>query len=128
MAYQDCEKHVSTVSDVSWVDVEDLHSMELAFDHIDLLKLGRERMKQRALYSISSGYALPATFTFAELQHLHEVLIGKTLQKRSFRRRIEQAELLKDAGEKRQEGGRPAALYSLSEKARTHTFIRNLES
>ena len=62
-----------------------------------------------------------------ELQRIHETLIGKPLQKKSFRRRIEQAELLLDTGLKRQEGGRPAALYKMRARSGRFTFVRNLE-
>lgn len=128
MSHQACENYVDTVSDVAWVALEKALKMKLAFDHHGLLAAARERMRQRALYSIASGYALPEVFTLAELQHLHELLIGKSIQKRSFRRRIEQAELLEDANEKRYEGGRPASLYKLKDEARDYTFIRNLEA
>jgi len=128
IAHQDCEQHVSTVSDVRWVEIEEALKMKLAFDHRDIILSARERMRQRALYSILPGYALAEKFTLADLQHLHELLIGKSIQKRSFRRRIEQAELLVDTGEKRQEGGRPAALYRLKDVSMTHRFVRNLEA
>ncbi len=128
IAYQDCAQHVSTVSDVQWVEIDEALKMTLAFDHRSIVLSARERMRQRALYSISPGYALPDKFTLTELQHLHELLIGKSIQKRSFRRRIEQAELLIETGEKRQQGGRPAALYRLKNESKIHRFVRNLES
>jgi 8-oxo-dGTP diphosphatase len=62
-----------------------------------------------------------------ELQRIHELLIGKPLQKKSFRRRIEQAELLLDTGLKRYEGGRPATLYKMRARSGRFTFVRNLE-
>jgi 8-oxo-dGTP diphosphatase len=127
IAWQSCEQHVSTVSDVRWVEIDDALKMRLAFDHKDIVLRARERMRQRALYSISSGYALAEIFTLGELQHLHELLIGKSIQKRSFRRRIEQADLLIDTGEKRQEGGRPAALYRMKDESMDHRFVRNLD-
>ena len=127
IAYQSCEQHVSTVSDVRWVEIGEALKMRLAFDHNDLVLIARERMRQRALYSISSGYALSEVFTLGELQHLHELLIGKPIQKRSFRRRIEQADLLIDTGKKRQEGGRPAALYRMKDESMSHRFVRNLD-
>ncbi len=128
IAHQACARHVDTVSDVRWVELEAVLGMKLAFDHRRIIGIARERMRQRALYSISSGYALADEFTLAELQHLHELLIGKPLQKRSFRRRIEQADLLRDTGRKRHEGGRPAALYRLKPAALTHRFVRNLDA
>ncbi len=128
IAHQACAGHVDSVSDVRWVELEAAESMRLAFDHRKIVALARERLRQRALYSISSGYALAEEFTLAELQHLHELLIGKPIQKRSFRRRIEQAGLLLDTGGKRQEGGRPAALYRMKPEAMTHRFVRNLDA
>lgn len=128
IAHQNCAQHVDTVSDVRWVEIDEVLKMNLAFDHHGLVLRAQERMRQRALYSISSGYALPEVFTLGELQHLHELLIGKPIQKKSFRRRIEQAELLIDTGDKRQESGRPAVLYRMKEASRTHRFIRNLDA
>lgn len=128
MAYQECEAHISTVSDARWVNLKTLTRMQLAFDHQQIIDIARERLRQKALYSIVPAYALPEKFTLPELQHLHEVLIGKAIQKKSFRRRIDQAELLVDTGEKRSEGGgRPASLYRMREGSGEYTFVRNLE-
>lgn len=127
VAYQDCEVGISSVSDVRWLDIRYLPELELAFDHGEIIALARERLRQKALYSIVPAYALPGKFTLPELQSLHEVLIGKPLQKKSFRRRIEQADLLLDTGQQRREGGRPAILYSMKQKSKVHRFVRNLE-
>ncbi len=127
MAYQTCEARIATVADAQWVDVAQLPEMTLAFDHMTIIEAGRERLKQKALYSIVPAYALAEEFTFPELQHLHELLIGKPLQKRSFRRRIEQANLLEDTGKFRKDAGRPAILYRLAADAEQYRFVRNLE-
>lgn len=128
IAYQDCARQIDTVSDVRWLPYEQAVVSGLAFDHQQLLVAARERLRQKALYSIVPGYALPERFTLPELQQLHEVLIGKSLQKKSFRRRIEQAQLLIDTGEKRGEGGRPAVLYRMRPDTADYNFVRNLES
>ncbi|WP_031434501.1 NUDIX hydrolase [Methylomarinum vadi] len=127
IAHQDCATHIATVSDARWIAIDTVVDMDLAFDHQVIIHQARERLKQKALYSIVPAYALPGKFTLPELQHLHEVLIGKPLQKKSFRRRIEQAKLLIDTGEKRSEGGRPATLYRMKEASGSYTFVRNLE-
>ena len=127
LAYQECEAHIDAVSDAQWVAVDKLSDFSIAFDHPELIQLGRERLKQKALYSIVPAYALSEKFTLSELQHLHEVLLGKSIQKKSFRRRIEQADLLIDTGEKRSETGRPASLYRMKPSSGVHTFIRNLD-
>ena len=127
ISHQSCQPRIDSVSDARWVEVEATGNLSLAFDHATLLAVARERLRQKALYSIVPAYGLPEKFTLPELQRIHEVLIGKPLQKKSFRRRIEQAELLIDTGLKRQESGRPAAIYKMRARAGRHTFVRNLE-
>ncbi len=108
MLTKPAEAHIDTVDSVKWVSIDEIEQLTLAFDHLKLYQQARERLKQKSLYSIVPGFALPDVFTLAELQHVHEVLIGKPLQNKSFRRRLEQADLLIDTGEKRHERGRPA--------------------
>lgn len=127
VAHQDCAPHIDTVSDVKWVPSDALKTIPLAFDHKKMINDAQERLAQKARYSIVPAYVLPETFTLPELQYVHEILIGKPLQKKSFRRRIEQMDLLIDTGEKRAEGGRPASLYRMKDCAGDFTFIRNLE-
>lgn len=126
LAHQNCVVNTSDVSDAQWVKLDALDSMDLAFDHEKLIQLGKERLKQKALYSIVPAYALPEKFTLPQLQHLHELLIDKKIQKKSFRRRIEQADLLIETDEKYSEGGRPATLYKMKNSSGNYTFIRNL--
>ena len=127
IAFQDCEASIATVTDVAWVNITELDEMTLAFDHREIIDTALQRLREKALYSIVPAYALAEKFTLPDLQQLHEVLIGKSIQKKSFRRRIEQADLLIDTGEKRQESGRPAALYRMKELSGKYTFVRNLE-
>ena len=79
IAYQDCESYLDGNADIKWLDLDQAMRTPLAFDHERLLALARERLRQRALYSIVPGFALPETFTFAELQYIHELLIGKPI-------------------------------------------------
>lgn len=127
IAHQRCEKGINAVADAKWWPLDDVNRLDLAFDHAQLINDARERLKQKALYSIVPAFALPEQFTLPELQQLHEALIGKTLQKKSFRRRIEQADLLIDTGDKRSEGGRPASLYRMKAESGSFNFVRNLE-
>lgn len=128
IAHQECEAGISSISGAKWVAISELKVLELAFDHLKIISSARERLKQKALYSIVPAYALPVEFTLPELQLLHEVLLEKPIQKKSFRRRIDQADLLVDTGNKRaQGGGRPATLYRMKEESGSFTFVRNLE-
>ena len=128
IAYEDCSVHIESVSDVQWISLNTALTMELAFDHKTLIDAALERLRQKALYSIVPAYALPEKFTLPELQKVHEIVLNKEIQKKSFRRRIEQAGLLIETGEKQASGKRQAALYKMKEESREYTFLRNLES
>lgn len=52
MAYQECAAHIETVSDAKWWEFEALNEMPLAFDHREIIQAARERLRQKALYSI----------------------------------------------------------------------------
>lgn len=128
IAHQVCEKHIDTVSNVKWVSLKEAEQLSLAFDHQSLIQQAKARLRQKSLYSVVPGFALPETFTLPELQQVHEILIGQPIQKKSFRRRLEQADLLIETGEKRADRGRPAALYRLKPASKDYRFIRNLET
>lgn len=84
----------------------------LAFDHADILGLAVLRLRGKLAWS-DVGYALlPAQFTLRQLQELHEAILGRVLNKDSFRRRMTATGLLVPTGEREGEvGHRPAALY-----------------
>ena len=127
VAFENCKSDNPDIAKIAWVGFDRIPS-DLAFDHAQLIYIARERLKQKALYSIVPAFVLPEKFTLPELQHIHEALIGKTIQTKSFRRRIEQAGLLIDTGDTRSEGARPAVLYRLTKAASQFKFIRNLEA
>jgi len=128
IAYEDCSVHIESVSDVKWMALDTALTMELAFDHKTLINTALERLRQKALYSIIPAYALPEKFTLPDLQKVHEIVLDKEIQKKSFRRRIEQADLLTDTGEKQASGKRQAALYKMKDESGEYKFLRNLES
>ncbi len=126
VAHSACESSVASVADVKWQPVQTLKK-DLAFDHRNVIAAAHERLRQKALYSMVPAFALPDEFTLTELQSLHEVIIGTPLNKKSFRRRLESAELLEDTGKATESRGRPAKLYRAKAESKQYRFIRNLE-
>ena len=128
VALQNCQSFVENVAEACWKTYDEALSMNIAFDHLEIMKVARERLKQKALYSMIPAYALPEEFTLPELQLCLEILIDKPIQKKSFRRRIEQADLVEEVGQRPASGkGRPSTTYKLKAIAKDFTFIRNLE-
>lgn len=98
-------KHV-----ITWFPVKKLPP--LAFDHKEILSVAVERIKSKIGYSSLAAGLLPAKFRFSELQKVYEIILGKPLDKRNFRKKMLSLGLLAPAGEKVTGGQyRPAMLY-----------------
>ncbi len=90
----------------------DGEALELAFDHAEILGTAVQRLRGKLDYSQIAFQLLPEKFTLRQLQAVHETVLGRTLNKDSFRRRQMASGHLEATGEReRQVGYRPAALY-----------------
>ncbi len=69
-----------------WVDVNALPP--LGFDHPRMIQQAMEKMRKKILSEYLVFNLLPELFTLTQLQNLVEKVIGKTLDKRNFRKRI----------------------------------------
>ena len=111
-----------------WCDVELALSLDLAFDHRQLLTLALERIRAKVLYTLIPAHLISAPFTLTELQQAYEIIMGHEIEKKSFRRRLEREQVLTATGQSKQEGaGRPAALYTLKPECAVFNFKRQLE-
>ena len=96
-----------------WFDVNG-PTPPLAFDHAELLRLALEYLRRRVAEAPVCFDLLPAEFTLSELQALLEAILGRPLDRRNFRRKIDELKILEATGGERREGAhRPAALFRL---------------
>lgn len=114
--------------DIKWITLESIAKLDLAFDHKMILEKCLERLKTKALYTTLPVNLMQGDFTLSELQSVYETVLGKTIQAKSFRRRILGCSVIEETGESRATGKRPAKLYRLITNTDTHYFNRNLES
>lgn len=87
----------SDANKACWFPVEELPS--LAFDHRDIVNMALRRLLAKVRYAPIGFDLLPPSFTLRELQSLYEKLLGRTLDKRNFRKKILQTGLLQVTGE-----------------------------
>jgi len=94
-----------------WAPVDGLRS--LPFDHAQILRTAVERVRSKTLYSSLPVHLMPAEFSLGELQRTYEQVLGAELDKRSFRRRIEELDVIEEIPGAFTSGGshRPAQLY-----------------
>ncbi len=126
VAEQDVSSHIDTVEDAQWVDIKQIADLPVAFDHKHIIEQAKERLQQKALYSMVPVYCLPEYFTVSQLKSVIEAIIGKTIQRKSLIRRIEAAEMFEVLDEKVKSGGRLAQLYKVKPGVDIVNFERNL--
>ena len=100
-------------SDAAWFPIDDLPS--LAFDHKQIVEYAHNRVRNKLAYTSVGFELLPAKFTLSELQKVHEAIIGETLDKRNFRRKILQSGILKPTKEWQATGRKPAQLFRFAQ-------------
>ncbi len=86
----------------------------VAFDHADIIRAAKRRLDARLATTGIAAEILPERFTLTRMQAAYEAILGKPLDKRNFRKRVEALGLLKDTLSTDTSGSRrPAKLYSM---------------
>ncbi len=107
-----------------WFPVDDLPP--LAFDHAEIIAYAVRRLRYKLEYTAVGFELLPETFTLSELQRIYEIILGEPLDKRNFRRRILQADIIEPTPHFRTGEGRPARLYRYRDDAVAEVKARRL--
>lgn len=80
--------HGSTdARDAAWFSAEEFFT-PLAFDHDQIVAVARARLRNKVRYEPIGFELLPPKFTLTQLQSLYEIVLGTTLDKRNFRKKI----------------------------------------
>lgn len=99
------------------VDVEDLKG--LPFDHASIVQAAVARLRNKSAYSSLPAHLCDEQFTMAELQSVYEAVMGTSLNKVSFLRKVDELGLAEPIeGEFRRGDHRPAQLYRLRAQLR----------
>ncbi len=97
-----------------WFPIDDLP--DLIFDHNEMVKAAKSRLKYRASHEPVGFELLPEKFTMPELQILYEGIYETELDKRNFRRRILSMDILTKTNEKQKKYSKKGAfLYKFNE-------------
>jgi 8-oxo-dGTP diphosphatase len=89
----------------------------IAYDHAKIILYARQRLEWKMGYTTIIKNILPECFTLSQLQHVYEVVFGKTFDKRNFRKKILALGIIEETGIKNKSSSkRPAELYRFSDK------------
>jgi 8-oxo-dGTP diphosphatase len=100
---------VCRVGGNGWRSVD--HLPPLAFDHRRIIDCARQRLRNKLAYTTAGFRLLPKKFTLSELQAVYETILGKKLDKRNFRKKMNLLGTLKPLKAWRRTGRKPARLY-----------------
>lgn len=114
----------SDASQAKWHPMHDLP--QLAFDHAQIIDYAYQRLRYKLEYTAVGFELLPDEFTLSELQQTYEMILGEKLDKRNFRRRMLQAEIIEATQGLRTGEGRPARLYRYRTDAVSEVKARRL--
>lgn len=118
----------SSSEEVTWVLVEKaIRKYDLAFDHAHILQVSAARLQSKVLYTSLPVNLLPGEFTLTDLQEIYELIMNRPVEKKSFRRRILDAEILEETGNMKGGSNRPAKLYRAKPEGEHFVFPRTLE-
>lgn len=93
-------------------------ALPLAFDHSEIVGMAIKRLRGKLNYTPVGFQLLPESFTLRRLQDVHEAILGRTLNKDSFRRRMLATNELEATGARETEvGHRPAELYRFKQRS-----------
>jgi 8-oxo-dGTP diphosphatase len=94
--------------------------MPMAFDHAEIVGMAVKRLRGKLDYAPIGFQLLPQGFTLLELQRVHETILGRPLNKDSFRRRMLASGQLEATGERQEDvDHRPAERYRFARRSAT---------
>ena len=123
-------KDVSPIGDelsesCDWIILDELESHNITMDHKKIIEKALNTLREQISYKPIGLNLLPEKFTLSELQKLYEAILGRTLNRGNFYRKIKNIGILKKLDEKRKGGAHKAPdLYIFDQE----NYFKALES
>ncbi|QES90704.1 NUDIX hydrolase [Rhizosphaericola mali] len=108
--------HADTdAADARWFSIDQLP--ELAFDHEAIFEKALSRLRTKIQYEPIGFNLLNTEFPFSDLEDLYQTIIGESIDRRNFRKKIMSYGLLDETNKIRKEGsGRPGKLFKFNKE------------
>lgn len=104
-----------------WFKVSDLP--KLGYDHDEVINKGIEYLRKKVSNIKEMKIFFPSDFTLPEIQNAYEQIIGKSLDRRNFRKKFLALDLVEETKEYTSgTSGRPAKLYRFKEDIKNNLF------
>ena len=107
-------KETPKASEISWVELDRVP--ELAYDFNEILKAGIEELKEEIVKTDILKSLFPNGFTLPELHNVYTSILGIEVDRRNFRKKMINLNLIKDTNKTIvYKGKKPAKLYVFNE-------------
>lgn len=97
----------------------------LPFDHQQIIETAVRRVRDKSSYSSLPVYLCGEFFTLPQLQNVYEAILGEPINKVSFRRKIDELDILEPVEGSLETGKahRPAQMYRLKSRFSRHLSL-----
>ena len=129
---QDPNGHVIAVSYFALVKIEDFldqvdltkvdivtiqkqSEMKLFYKHEEVIELALAKLKRRLWYTNIVKNFLPKHCRITQIHEVYEIILGRKIDNRNFRKKIFSLKIIEETGEKDTSTNRPAKLYKFSQ-------------
>ena len=117
------EKQISHEFHAEWFHLKKIPS--LIFDHKDMIKSAKEKLRYKAAFHPVLFELLPDKFTLPQLQNLYEEVYESVIDKRNFSRKVLSTGLLVKQKEKEKSTSKKGAFYYKLDKRK---YMRNFNA
>lgn len=108
-------KRKKNIESFAWFSVDEIP--KVVYDHDQIIMDASKYIRKRLRQIDFLKHLFPSDFTLPELQMTYEQIIGKSLDRRNFRKKIISLDILEDTRYKNEEtNGRPAKLYRFKDE------------
>jgi 8-oxo-dGTP diphosphatase len=90
--------------------------VEMAFDHREIVDYAVRRLRSKVGYSSIAFQLLPSEFTITELQQVYEAVLGLSINRGNFWRKVVDRGVIEPTGKERNVRGKRAILFRFSQQ------------
>ncbi|MCH8518370.1 NUDIX hydrolase [Candidatus Gracilibacteria bacterium] len=121
LAYYALVKAESLLSQVDFtlvdiVTVEQFMKLHIFYEHDEIFRYALKRLKDKLGYTDIVKNILSEEFRISEMQKMYEIILGRSLDKLNFQKKIFSLGIVTETGKKDTSTNRPAKLYRFVEK------------
>jgi len=91
--------------------------VQMAFDHREIVDYAVRRLRSKVGYSSLGFQLLPSEFTISELQHVYEAVLGLSINRGNFWRKVVDRGVIEQTGKDRSVRGKRAYLFRFTQQA-----------